>query len=258
LAAHSDVIVTSAIGNNGTSSPDADYFSFYAKAGDVISLGVKNGVGGASKVDVDTVMAVYDLSSGAPKRVGISDDVMTSTGIDPNPALPDFVAPSTGYYAVAVCAFPCMPLVSSSNEADLISNLMTFGKGDYDLVVTPAAPAVKQVAILIKPGNDDLAPINPKSHGKIPVAILGSSDFNALTVDTKSLTFGSTGDENSLAKCNYQGEDVNGDGIVDLMCHFYNQKAGFKYTDAQAKLKGRTKDFEFEGTGDLKVIPDKR
>src|SRR5262249_15545179 len=77
------------------------------------------------------------------------------------------------------------------------------------------------VDLSIKPDADTPVPINAKSHGKIPVAILSTSTFDAVTtIDTASLTFGPTGDEHSLAFCNTEGEDVNGDGRLDLVCHF--------------------------------------
>jgi hypothetical protein len=96
------------------------------------------------------------------------------------------------------------------------------------------------VAIDVKPGSSS-NPINRRSNGVIPVAILSNSNFNApRIVVIRSLTFGSTGNEQSLARCGV--EDVNGDGLADLMCHFDTQTAGFQPTDIAAILKGRTTD----------------
>ena len=84
-------------------------------------------------------------------------------------------------------------------------------------------PVMIDVSIDIKPGSDN-NPINPKSKGMIPVAILSTPDFDAPSmVDTTSLTFGKTGDEASLVSCNEDSEDVNSDGLFDLVCHFDNQ-----------------------------------
>ena len=44
-------------------------------------------------------------------------------------------------------------------------------------------------------------------------------------MNTGSLTFGHSGDEKSLAFCDPGGQDVNGDGLPDLVCHFDNQLA---------------------------------
>jgi hypothetical protein len=115
-----------------------------------------------------------------------------------------------------------------------------------------------EVAIDIKPGSDPNS-INPKSKGKIPVAILSTKDFNALMqVDQKSLTFGSTGDEASLAFCNPNGEDINGDGLEDLLCHFYTQDTGFKCGNTEGILKGQTvQGTPIKGGDSVKIGPCK-
>jgi hypothetical protein len=97
------------------------------------------------------------------------------------------------------------------------------------------------VDISIKPGAAPPVPINAGSHGTIPVAILSTSTFNAVTdVDTSSLTFGRTGKEQSLRFCNTGGEDVNGDGVPDLVCHFETQSTGFQSGATLGILMGKT------------------
>ena len=99
---------------------------------------------------------------------------------------------------------------------------------------------VLAVVIDIKPGSDPNS-INTKSKGKIPVAILSDTTFSAPTeVDSSSLTFGSVGDEPSLSHCNISGEDVNGDQILDLVCHFLTQLTGFQPGDTLGTLAGET------------------
>ena len=100
---------------------------------------------------------------------------------------------------------------------------------------------VMPVDISIKPGSTAPVPINPRSHGKTPVAILSTPSFNAVTgVNASSLTFGATGNEHSLAFCNLGGEDVNNDGLPDLVCHFDTQSTGLKSGNTVAYLKGKT------------------
>ena len=73
------------------------------------------------------------------------------------------------------------------------------------------------------------------------MAILSTSSFNAVTaVDTTSLTFGRTGSEHSLGFCNAGGQDVNGDGLPDLVCHFETESTGFQSGDTLAILMGKT------------------
>jgi hypothetical protein len=110
---------------------------------------------------------------------------------------------------------------------------------DGTIGVYRADPVIR-VGIEIKPGSSR-SPINPKSRGKIPVAILSTADFNApLRVNVSSVTFGHTGDEPSLAFCNSTSQDVNGDGLPDLLCHFNTERTDFRSGDTEGILKGKT------------------
>jgi hypothetical protein len=85
-------------------------------------------------------------------------------------------------------------------------------------------------------------PISYKGRGILPVAILSTGGFNAPSeVDQTSLTFGATGNEESLAFCNRRPKDFSKDGSKDdLLCHFYIEKAGFKCGDTEGILNGKT------------------
>src|SRR5260370_21550479 len=98
------------------------------------------------------------------------------------------------------------------------------------------------VAIDVKEGNP-WGPVNYSSRGSIRVGILSSSTFNApLRIDPTSLTFGATGNEKSLLFCDTAGEDVNHDGLADLVCHFDALKAGLRFSEGEALMKGKTLD----------------
>src|SRR5262245_43561288 len=88
------------------------------------------------------------------------------------------------------------------------------GTATYALTITvkSKAPAEQHISLDIKPGTSTVAPINPKSKGKVPVALLSSDTFDATQVDPASLTFGATGTENTFSHCDKTGSDVNGDG----------------------------------------------
>lgn len=122
-------------------------------------------------------------------------------------------------------------------------------------------PPDMTIDIDIKPGSDD-NPINYSSNGKIPVAILSAPDFNApAEVDLPTLTFGRTGNEESL---HYRGngepncsddEDHNGDGLNDLKCHFHTPIAGFQPGDTEGILRGITFGGEaFEGRDHITIV----
>ena len=117
------------------------------------------------------------------------------------------------------------------------------------------SPGVCEGGIDIKPHSDPNS-INTNSKGTIPVAILSTPDFDAPSeVDKSSLTFGITGDEDSLAKCTKSSEDVNGDGLQDVVCHFKTQDTGFEKGDTEGILKGTTLGgVPFEGRDAVTIV----
>jgi hypothetical protein len=99
--------------------------------------------------------------------------------------------------------------------------------------------------------------ITPNSRSEIPVAILSTADFDAHAhVDPNSLTFGRTGYELSLAFVSAGLEDVNGDGLPDLICHFRTPLTGFRNGDTQGILKGKTVDgTPINGHDSVLIVP---
>ncbi|MFN8491658.1 MAG: hypothetical protein U0350_28930 [Caldilineaceae bacterium] len=93
------------------------------------------------------------------------------------------------------------------------------------------------VQIDIKPGSNT-NPINPRSKGKIPVAILTSATFNALAVNAATVRFGAKGTE--AAPVLVAVEDVNGDGRPDLLLHFNTQETRLQCGQTSALLTGET------------------
>jgi len=80
--------------------------------------------------------------------------------------------------------------------------------------------------------------INVKSR-RVRVAILSTADFDATTeIDQASLTFGRTGAEESLIRCDKKPRRVNKDKLKDLVCSFSIAKANFQAGDTLAILKG--------------------
>ncbi|HXE05438.1 MAG TPA: kelch repeat-containing protein [Bryobacteraceae bacterium] len=136
------------------------------------------------------------------------------------------------------------------------------GTGDLVVIANGIASSPRRiespldVLIDIKPRKKGLADINLPNPGKIAVAILSSRTFDAVNeIDTASLTFGHTGDEHSLAFCG-RPRDVNGDGLSDLVCHFWTSQTAFEHEGATAAfLEGRTvKGLPIEGEGQVRVV----
>ncbi len=128
---------------------------------------------------------------------------------------------------------------------------------EHAFLLTPVEPKVLKVKINIKPWSHRKG-IDPWVKWRlVPVAILSSPDFNApRIVDRHSLTFGRTGDEDSVAYCLRRPLDVNHDGLKDLICYFRVSPTGFRCGDKEGVLKGKTVGAEeFEGTDEVQIWP---
>lgn len=112
-------------------------------------------------------------------------------------------------------------------------------------------PSVIAVVIDIKPGSFPNS-INPKSQGKIPVAILTTDSFDATTIDPTTVLFGRTGAE--AAPVHFAFEDVDGDGDTDMIFHFNTQDTGIQCGDTSASLTGETFSGQmFQGSDSVKT-----
>ena len=119
---------------------------------------------------------------------------------------------------------------------------------------TVTLTVIKTVDIDIKPDRV-IHVTHPNSGAPFRIAILSTENFDAPTeVHQNTLTFGRTGNEQSLKRIGNEEplcgrSDSNGDGRVDLVCHFAVQSAGFQAGDSEGRLKGQTfSDIHFEGS----------
>ena len=112
------------------------------------------------------------------------------------------------------------------------------------------------VAIDIRPGSYP-NPINLKSNGSVPVALLGSADFDVLSVDADSVTLGRVHHhENGASPLRYAYEDVNQDGFLDIVFHFKIKETLLEPTDTEACLHGMTLAGEhFCGHDSIVIVP---
>ena len=116
------------------------------------------------------------------------------------------------------------------------------------------------VFIDIKPGSDPNC-FNNNGTGVIPVAILGSSDFDVLQVDAATVQLASlqvkaVGKSNKLL-ASY--EDVNGDGFLDMVAKIEDEDGVFEIGEVDAILTGSLLlDFNsmpFKGSDAICVVP---
>ena len=115
-----------------------------------------------------------------------------------------------------------------------------------------------EVAIDIKPGSDPNS-INLKSKGVIPVAILGSADFDVTDVDVTTLSFAGASPVHDLTDLLVYADhlqDVNLDGFTDLVCHFRTQDTNIASGDTSATLTGATiiVPVVFSGTDSVRTV----
>jgi hypothetical protein len=231
--------------------------------GCILPPGTSDGAGAATNDGTYTVMEVshllnskdtlHDFILRPGSRVGYHVTLtLTEMGTSSiQPVIPPSIGPSgpaagpSGGPSVVpppnppVTAVTQVPLASTGTyygQLNIISNIVT-----RNIDITPGR---------------NVHSINSKSEGKIPVAILSTQDFNApAQVDRHSLTFGHAGSEDSLAFCNEGAEDVNGDGLPDLICHFKTQAAGFTLDDRFGRLNGKTRDGSaFTATDSVRIV----
>jgi len=92
----------------------------------------------------------------------------------------------------------------------------------YQATVLAYSP-VRIVSIDVKPGSDPNS-INLGEQGLLPVAILGTQDFDVTTIDPDSIELGGVSlaerGSKKTPKLAYSLEDVDGDGFTDMMAFF--------------------------------------
>jgi len=120
------------------------------------------------------------------------------------------------------------------------------------------------VSIDIKPGSYPNC-MNVNNHGVIPVAILGSEEFEVSTIDVSTLSFAGLEVRvkgNDLPQCSL--EDVSGDfnspegapdGYPDLVCHFIDDEAQWEPGESTATVTGQLNDGRsMEGTDEICIV----
>jgi hypothetical protein len=112
------------------------------------------------------------------------------------------------------------------------------------------------VQIDIKPGSYPNC-FNINGNGVVPVAILGSSSLDVTTINTSSLSFNGLAVRvkgNSQNQCSVQ--DVNADGIPDLVCQFQDSTANWVQGSTVGVVTGQLSDgTAIRGTDSICIVP---
>jgi hypothetical protein len=160
------------------------------------------------------------------------------------------------YISVDPCVVPCSTLTAT----------VTFWGNTWP--EEGAEIGVQEISIHVVPVpvEIDIKPmsfpnsINPKSNGVVPVAILGSADFDVTTVDPMTLAFGPDGatpahDLSDPAVYVDHLHDANGDGFIDLVSHYHQKETGLEPGDTEACLTGQFFDCRhFEGCDSVRIL----
>lgn len=128
---------------------------------------------------------------------------------------------------------------------------------DHEICRLAGLDCVVPVDIDVKPGSNT-NPVNLSSKGKLTVAILSSPDFDAAFIDESTVLFaGASVALRGKAAFMSGMEDVNGDGLIDLVLHFATQDLDPDSLDTGfGLLTGQTFDgTEIEGIDLVDLVP---
>ena len=129
--------------------------------------------------------------------------------------------------------------------------------GTYEAWIANLELSTKDVVIDIKPGTEENC-VNINDHGVIPVAIMGTADFDVTQVDPgtcrlQGMSVKMAGKSNKLL-CNYL--DINNDGYDDLLLIIEDSDGNFVEGQANATLSGNLYDgTPIEGADYICIVP---
>jgi len=129
-------------------------------------------------------------------------------------------------------------------------NVVFSGQGRVDIVQATS------VAIDIKPGSFPNS-INLRSRGNVPVAIFSTATFDAKTVNPETVTLaGAPVRRIGHGKLQVSFEDVNEDGLLDMVVHIQTQALQLTSTDTEAVLEGETfAGTPIRGVDTVRIVP---
>jgi hypothetical protein len=209
--------------------------------------------------------AVYDLTTNRMVVFGgngnatfpFFDDVWVLTNANGLDAVPKWVSLTPNI----------LPAARAEHEATLdirTNRMIVFGGASptvstgvlNDVWVLENANGILRVSIDIKPGSNPNS-VNLGSGGTLPVAILSTLQFDAREVDPLSITLAG-------AQVRLKGkgtpmtsiEDVDGDGLLDLVVHVSTEALQLSGSDTEAILCGQTfAGKEIRGTDSVRIVP---
>jgi hypothetical protein len=174
--------------------------------------------------------------------------VLSATGVAPLIGCGVFQGPIGDSYPGGNLYYDARP-----NPAMVWVCVCEFSGARFDLPFQiVVAPPVREIAIDVKPGSSH-NPIHIGSAGVIPVALFGKDCFDVAAVDVSSIRFGPGEALPTISAARI--EDLNLDGLPDLMLHFRTRDSGIQAGDAQVSLSGWThKGDRFAGNDQIVTV----
>jgi hypothetical protein len=186
----------------------------------------------------------WDISVATEAKVTVfgTDFIVTNGTIDPSGTFftPDVIWP------------PCSLAGTYGGDAGTFNLVFYVPFTDFHIFLAAPAPEVIEVIIDIKPGSEQNN-INLKSKGVVPVAVLTTDDFDAATIDPDTAQFAGAAPEH------WNLEDVDGDGVDDVIFHFRTQELELDQDSTEATLTAQllTQE-EISGTDEVRIVPSKK
>jgi len=211
--------------------------------------------------NTDSVMFTFDLAidetTNVQDVINCGTDQQSTTPCDDIITFPGAISSQTVTIDGVIFSLSLLGFGPTSNN--LIDKFVTeeFKSSSTKLFAQLESVGLS-VDIDIKPASDPNS-INPKSNGRVPVAILGSDTFDVTDVDVTTLMFGPSGATpkhdltDPLVYASHL-EDVNNDGLIDLVSHYSQKDAGLASGDTEACITGLLLDgTPIEGCDSVKV-----
>jgi hypothetical protein len=175
----------------GTPVPDVDFYSFYGRAGDTVTVNIDDGIKSPERRSLDSLIAIFAPDGTVLRqRNNVGDgEVDFPESISPlDPRIEKVNLPVSGTYTVGVTSDATYPdgtmrvFLTGGSTTPYVPR--STANGSYKLIIEVVAPQLLQISIDIKPRAKKIGrlyeperetKINPQSKKKIKVALLSSA-----------------------------------------------------------------------------------